>query len=201
VDDVRKTALLEAMLAELAGSGYGEISIDRALRRSGATAAEFEAEFGDKDGCLIAAYDHLTGRVVQTATDACGEGEAWPERVRGALTAVLSELAAEPQMASVVFRAFPGVRPSFYRHYVEFLERFTSYLREGRELSPVDEELPAEVELLALGAAEAIIYGELQAGRGAGLPRLMPEILFSILVPFIGPDRAADEMRSAAAAS
>jgi hypothetical protein len=30
---------------------------------------------------------------------------------------------------------------------------------------------------------------------------MMPEILFSILVPFMGPDRAAHEMRSAAAAT
>jgi hypothetical protein len=30
---------------------------------------------------------------------------------------------------------------------------------------------------------------------------MMPEILFSVLVPFMGPDRAADEMRSAALSS
>jgi hypothetical protein len=71
-------------------------------------------------------------------------------------------------------------------------------MKEGREYSEVEEELPGEVELLAVGAAEAIIFGEVDAGRAERLPKMMPEILFSILVPFLGPDRAAEEMRSAA---
>jgi hypothetical protein len=53
------------------------------------------------------------------------------------------------------------------------------------------------VELLAVGAAEAIIFGEVDAGRAGRLPQMLPEILFSVLVPFMGPDRAADEMRTA----
>ena len=72
------------------------------------------------------------------------------------------------------------------------------YVSEGREHAPVAEELPGEVELLALGAAEAIIFAEIDAGRAERLPAKMPEILFSVLVPFIGPQRAAEEMRTAA---
>jgi hypothetical protein len=74
-------------------------------------------------------------------------------------------------------------------------------MEEGREYSEADEELPTEVELLAVGAAEAIIFAEVDAGRAQRLPGMMPEILFSVLVPFMGPDRAADEMRNAAAAT
>jgi hypothetical protein len=30
---------------------------------------------------------------------------------------------------------------------------------------------------------------------------MLPEVLFSVLVPFMGPERAAEEMRSAATAT
>jgi AcrR family transcriptional regulator len=200
MDPGRRDALLEAILSELAEKGYGELSLERVLSASGCSEAEFEAEFADKDACLFAAYDYLTGKVVEKATGSCEAGEHWPGRVRSGLSAVLGQLAAEPEMAMVMIRAFPGVRPAFYERYVDFLSRLTPYMREGREFSGLDEELPAEVELLAVGSAESIIFGELDAGRAERLPALMPEILFSILVPFIGPDRAADEMRSASAA-
>jgi AcrR family transcriptional regulator len=195
-----RSGLLEAMLAELAEHGYREASIERALQACGISAADFEAEFAGKDECLLAAYDQLVARLVRRATRNCETTEQWPERVRGGLAAVLDAVAAQPDMATVMVRTFPAIRPSFYERYVDLLERFLPFMREGREFSGLEEELPTEVELLAVGAAESIIFSELDAGRAARLPVLMPEILFSILVPFIGPDRAAEEMKSASAA-
>jgi AcrR family transcriptional regulator len=197
----RREALLRAALDELAGAGYQDASLQRVLRRSGVERGEFEEEFADLDDCLIAAYGLLTDEVFERARGACEEGAEWPARVRAGLATVLRDLAADPRMSMVVFRAFPGARPSFYARYVEFLGRFEPLMGEGRDFSGIEEELPGEVELLSIGAAESIIYGELDAGRAEALPGLLPEILFSTLVPFLGPERAADEMRNAAAAS
>jgi AcrR family transcriptional regulator len=198
LDAARRERLLRAILLELGETGYVQLSLDDALLAAGVSESEFEREFGDKDSCLFAAYDQLIGQVVERTTAGCDGEEAWPSRVRAGLVRLLGELADEPAMASVMTRSFPGIRPATYRRYVDLLERFVPYVREGREYSEAGE-LPDEVELLAVGSAESIIFGEVDAGRAARLPQLMPEILFSVLVPFLGPDRAADEMRSAAA--
>lgn len=198
MDAERRDALLRAMLEELVARGYREASVDAARRAAGVSTAEFAGEFADKDDCLFAAYDRLVERMVATATSECGAAEPWPERVRAGLGAVLAELATEPDMAQALTRAFPGIRPATYERYVDLLSRFVPFMAEGREYAEVDEELPGEVELLAVGAAEAIIFGEVDSGRTERLPQMLPEILFSVLVPFMGPDRAAEEMRSAA---
>jgi len=200
MESEQRGMLYWTMMAELAAKGYREASVTGPIEAAGITIDEFEAEFGDKDGCLFAAYGHLTEEVVGHATSGCDSGEAWPERIRNGLGALLDAIAAEPEIARAMTRHFPGIRPATYERYVELLSRFVPYMREGREYSSVDEELPGEVELLAVGAAEAIIFGEIDAGRAERLPDMLPEILFSVLVPFMGPDRAGDEMRSAAAA-
>ncbi|MGN6588642.1 MAG: TetR/AcrR family transcriptional regulator [Solirubrobacterales bacterium] len=187
------------MLDELALSGYEEASVERARAAAGVSTAEFEEEFAGKDQCLFAAYDRLTDQVVARARLECDGGGPWPERIRGGLEALLDELAAEPRMARALTRSFPGIRPAAYERYVNLLGRFVPFMEEGRNYAEVDEELPGEVELLAVGSAEAIIFGEVDAGRAERLPQMLPEILFSVLVPFMGPDRAADEMRIAAA--
>lgn len=194
----QREMLSRAMLKELVGNGYRNASVERARQAAGVSAEEFEAEFGDKDECLFAAYDQLTETVVARASADCDEADPWPDRVRVGLESLLQAIAASPDMARALTRSFPGIRPAAYERYVNLLSRFVPFMREGREYSSVEEELPGEVELLAVGAAEAIIFGEVDAGRAERLPQMMPEILFSILVPFMGPDRAADEMRSAA---
>jgi AcrR family transcriptional regulator len=198
MDSQQRDKLLRAMLEELVGKGYGDASVETARKGAGVSAAEFEAEFGDKDGCLFAAYDRLTDTMVAQASADCERDEPWPDRVRIGLERLLQAIAAQPEMARALTRSFPGIRPAAYERYVGLLSRFVPFMREGRDYSGVDEELPGEVELLAVGAAEAIIFSEVDAGRAERLPQMLPEILFSVLVPFMGPDRAADEMRSAA---
>jgi len=201
MDAQQREVLLRAMMHELVGKGYGEASVERAREVAGVSAADFEAEFAGKDECLFAAYDQLTETVVARASADCDQDDPWPARVRVGLESLLDAVAAYPEIAKALTRAFPGIRPAAYERYVSLLSRFVPFMREGREYSGVEEELPGEVELLAVGAAEAIIFGEVDAGRAERLPQMMPEILFSILVPFMGPDRAVDEMRTAAMSS
>jgi AcrR family transcriptional regulator len=189
--------LFEAMLAELAEDGYEGVSLERALERCGISAEEFAAEFEDKDACLFAAYGQLTGRLVDAAGGACDPGAEWPERIRDGLKIVLGELAARPEMARVMTKSFPAIRPAAYRRYMAFLEAFRPFFAAGRECSGAADELPGEVEMLAIGAAEALIVAEIDAGRAAQLPSMLPAILFSLLVPFLGPDAASAEMLSA----
>jgi AcrR family transcriptional regulator len=201
VDAERRETVLRAMLLELAERGYEEASVERARAVAGVPEQELAEEFGDKDDCLFAAYDFLTDQFVARASAECDSGDPWPERVRTGLETLLRALAEQPELALALTRSFPGIRPAAYERYVELLSRFEPFMAEGRQYSEVDEELPGEVELLAVGAAEAIIFGEVDAGRAERLPQMLPEILFSVLVPFMGPDRAADEMRTAAMSS
>ncbi len=193
--------LLEAMLTELANSGYGEMKVADVLTLSGISKADYEAEFADKDACLFAAYEQLTERLVGKTTAGCALGGEWPERVGGGLDALLEELAAQPLMARVAIRAFPAIGPEARVRYQDFVESFGPFLREGREFSRLGEELPGEAEMLAVGAAEAIVFEEIEAGRAAQLPAMGPAILFSVLVTFLGPEAASAEMERASEAA
>jgi hypothetical protein len=201
MDSAQREALLRAMLDQLVVNGYGEASVEAAMQAASVSETEFEGDFRGKDDCLFAAYDFLVDRLVARTSERCDPARLWPERVREGLAALLDQLAAEPGMARALTRGFPGIRPDTYERYVGLLSRFVPFMTEGRDYSEVEEELPGEIELLAVGAAEAIIFTEVDAGRAEQLPAMLPEILFSVLVPFMGPERAADEMRSASTAS
>ena len=59
-------------------------------------------------------------------------------------------------------------------------------------------ELPENISLMSAGAVSGLIFDELLAGRAAQLPAMLPDLLFAMLVPYVGPRAAAEEMRRVA---
>lgn len=198
METTRREALLGAVLEELRRHGYWEMSDSRARASVGVSTEEFASEFRSKDECLIAAFDLLTAQALEDARGRCEATESWPGRIGRGLERVLGELAARPDVARAMFHTFPEMEPRAYERFRALLSRFSPFLREGRNCPGAFEGLPPEVETFALGAAKALILREVGLDRTETLPRMLPEILFSILVPFLGPDRAREEMREAA---
>ena len=185
------------MLLALDQNGHEAVELRSVCERAGISEAEFEAEFANLDQGLFAAYECLSDRLLERARRSYAKESVWPEKVRSGLAAVLSAIAENPRLALVATRGFPAIGPAAYRLYVDLIDRFAALIAEGRDSATGDEPLPAEVELLAVGAAESLIFAEIHAGNAGRLPAMLPDILFSLLVPFLGPERAADEMRSA----
>lgn len=198
--------LLEAALIELDRKGREGMSVAGLLAAAGVSEADFASSYGDLDACLDDAYEQLTTRLEVAAQRGCdggdlllSDGVAWPVRVRGGLEALLAELADEPELARTLTRSYPSLGPAQMARYQRFVESFAPPLRAGWEMTGADQELPDEVELLAVGAAEAILVDEVRAGRAGELATMGPEILFSLLVPFVGSAAAAEEMERARA--
>jgi AcrR family transcriptional regulator len=195
--------LLELMLDELGEKGRKGISLPDVLARADVSEADFAAEFDDLDACLDVAYDQLTARIERAVRLGCagawppGADPGWPDRVRAGLEALLAELTDDPLRARTLIRAYPSLGNRAQVRYQSFVNRFGPLLTGGREFSGAADQLPASVEMLAVGAAEAIVFEEVASGRAEGLPKLLPSILFSVLVPFLGPAAAAAEMEKA----
>lgn len=189
-----RARLLEAMLEELVDKGYREAEVSGAAKRAHLAIDDWSQQFADKDVCLVAAFEQLAEQLRTAICEGCAHGGDWPGRVAGGLRALLVTLAARGPMAEALVRSFPSIGPAAQVRYQAFVEGLAPLLSEGREFSGMGPELPVEVELLAVGAAEAIVFDLVQAARTEELPALGPEILFSVLVPFLGPALAAAEM-------
>jgi hypothetical protein len=187
--------LMVAMLEELVEKGYPGTEVEGAARRAHLQGTEWSAWFADKDACLFAAFEQLGWELREAIRRGCAAGGDWPTRVAGGLRALLAALAARASLAEALARSFPAIGPAAQARYQDFVESLAPLLAAGRDAA-LDDDLPAEVELLAVGAGEALIFEEICAARTADLPALTPEILFSVLVPFTGAAAAAAAMEA-----
>lgn len=189
--------MLEAMVRVAASKGYQAASVDDVVNAAGVTREAFHTTFGDKETCFLEAYDAVSDVLVAHVTAAFESvaGEPWPDRVAAAMRAMVELLAAESDIARMTMVEVTAVGEEARVRYRANLNRFVPFLEEGRALAPQGDDLPADTARFAIGGAMSLIFDEVRAGRGPELPRLIPELTFAVLMPYLGADAAEEEMR------
>jgi AcrR family transcriptional regulator len=197
----QRERLLWSMVRMVAEKGYERVTIADVVAYAGVSRSSFYAEWDNKDECVFDAYDRVVEALVGYVADAFASATAWADQIRLGLDALLRAFAAEPAVARMATVEVPSAGPEAQRRYREAMESFLPFFRLGRTYPERGKELPEGVELMAVGGVEAIIFDEVVAGRVEGLPAMLPEILFAVLVPYIGPEAAVTEMHAVSAAS
>jgi AcrR family transcriptional regulator len=193
----QRERLLEAMLRVAAAKGYEATTVDDVIEVAGVDRPTFEQMFGDKATCFLEAYDAVFDVLVAhvTASFESAADEPWPERIAAGLRALVQLLANEADIARLSMVEVTAAGDDARARYRSALARFTPFLEEGRDYSSQAEELPADTARFAIGGATSMIFDEIRAGRGPELERILPDLVFAVLMPYLGPEEAEDEMR------
>jgi len=193
----QRERLLEAMLRVAAAKGYETTTVTDVIEVAGVSRETFDELFEDKAACFLDAYDAVFDVVVAHMTSAfeAAGGEPWPQRMTAALAALVGLLSVEAGIARLALVEVTAAGEDVRSRYRAALSRFIPFLEEGREFSGRSEELPADTARFAIGGATSMIFDEVRAGRGPELKRILPDLVFTVLMPYIGPEAAEDEMR------
>jgi AcrR family transcriptional regulator len=193
----QRERLLEAMLRVAAAKGYEATTVTDVIEVAGVSRETFEEMFEDKQTCFLEAYDAVFDVLVAHVTAAfeAAVDEPWPERIAAGLRALVELLATEADIARLSMVEVTAAGDDARARYRAALARFTPFLEEGREYSKQSEELPADTARFAIGGATSMIFDEIRAGRGPELKRILPDLVFAVLMPYLGPEEAEDEMR------
>jgi AcrR family transcriptional regulator len=195
--DTRRQAILEAMVRVVGRQGYKATSVADVIEEAGTSRTTFYKHFEDKHECFLAAYDMAVERVLDEVMARCDADLPWLERVRAGLATIVDLFALNPELARTAIVEVAAAGADARARHWNAVSRFTEFLEDGRELAG-GRELPDNIALMAAGAVSGLIFEELLTGRAERLPELLPDLLFAMLVPYIGPSAAAEEMRRAA---
>jgi AcrR family transcriptional regulator len=192
--------LREAMVRVAAAKGYEATTVTDVIEVAGVSRATFYEMFEDKSACFLEAYDAVIDVLVAHVGSAfeAAAGEPWPERIAAALGALVGLLGAEADIARMAMVEVTAAGDDARERYRAALARFTPFLEEGRTYSGQGDALPPDTARFAIGGATSMIFDEIRAGRGAELPRILPDIVFAVLMPYLGPEAAEEEMRRVA---
>ncbi|MBW8060016.1 MAG: TetR/AcrR family transcriptional regulator [Solirubrobacterales bacterium] len=196
----QRERLLEAMVRVAAAKGYEATTVADVIEVAGVSQATFHEMFEDKTSCFLEAYDAMIDVLVAHVSTAfeTASDEPWPEQIAAALRALVELLAAEADIARMAMVEVTAAGDDARGRYRAALARFAPFLEKGRTYSGQGDELPPDTARFAVGGATSMIFDEIRAGRGTDLERILPDLVFAVLMPYLGPEAAEDEMRRAA---
>jgi AcrR family transcriptional regulator len=185
------------MIRVAAAKGFEATTVADVVEIAAVSEETFYGMFEDKQACFLEAYDAVIDVLVAHVTSAfvAAEDEPWPDRIAAGLRALVQLLAAEADIARMAMVEVTAAGDDARERYRAALGRFTPFLEEGRAYSGQGDELPPDTARFAIGGATSMIFDEIRAGRGPELERILPDLVFAVLMPYLGPEAAEDEMR------
>ncbi|HET9198618.1 MAG TPA: TetR/AcrR family transcriptional regulator [Solirubrobacterales bacterium] len=196
VERSQRERLLAAVVRVTAANGYESTTVGDVLGEAGVGRESFYELFEDKLDCMLAAHKILADDLEKRVRAVYLEEGPWPQRVRRSLAATLEWFAADPEAARFFLVELSTVGPAFRATFKAEYARFTELLDEGLGDDGPNPELTRATQM-AVGAIMARIYEEAVLGRAAELPRLLPDLTYGFLVPFIGEEAARVERERA----
>lgn len=180
-----------------AAKGYEAATVDDVVEYADVPRDVFYDHFEDKSECFLEAYDAVFDVLLAhvTAGFESAADEPWPEQIAAGLRSLVELLSQEADIARLAMVEVTAAGDDARERYRSMLSRFTPFLEEGRAYSGQGDELPADTARFAVGGATSMIFDEVRAGRGPELKRILPDLVFAVLMPYLGPEAAEDEMR------
>lgn len=191
VERSQRERLLAAVVRVTVAKGYEATTVADILGEAGVGRETFYELFDDKLDCMLAAHKLLVDSLEEQVRAAYVSDEPWPLRMRRALAATLDWFAADPNVARFTLVELSTVGPAFRPRFRAEFARGVTLLEDGAGKDGPEPEL-AQAYTLAVGAILARIYEEVVLGRTALLPRLLPDLTYELLVPFIGEGLARE---------
>ncbi|HEX5762216.1 MAG TPA: TetR/AcrR family transcriptional regulator [Solirubrobacterales bacterium] len=197
VTESQRRRILRAMIGVVAERGYPETRVIDVISAAGVSRKTFYELFSSKEDCFLAAYDGLLAGLLGDTSRGfeSKQGAPWAERVAAALGALLQDLADHPDEARFAIVEVLAAGPKALARRDAALRQFTGFLDAGRAETSV--ELPGITSLSLAGGLNELLYSEILHGAASRLPSRLPDLMFWITLPFLGPKGAAAERERA----
>jgi AcrR family transcriptional regulator len=184
--------LLRAATAVAGADGYAAMTVSMVIAQANVSRKTFYELFADREDCFLAAYDLVVERALSGMRAAFEIDAPWTARLRAALVWALDAPAAHPDEARVAFVEVLAAGPRALERRDRALRELTPLLEPGFTAGPPDVKIPASMPTAIVGALGELIATQVRRGRSAELPRMLPDLLYCALAPFIGPIAAAE---------
>jgi AcrR family transcriptional regulator len=189
--------VLRAAAAGVCGEGYRACSVTGVVSAAGVSRRFFYDHFEDKRAAVLAAYEYCYERVLVVCAPAFFASGAWEDRVWRAGVAFARFFAREPLFGHLGFGQTYALGPSFAGRVEEFHLAFTWFMDGRQHYEPRNGATGGKARsvLTACMVAELALQALWQRAA-IGMLALLPLVMYVVLTPFTGRDRASAFVQS-----
>lgn len=194
VRNVQRAWIISAVAKLVCEQGPETISVRQIVERAGVSRRRFYELFANADDGFLAAFEQAVEQATERAVAGYRLGEAWADRLRSALSALLAFFEAEPELARLsVLHTTPAGSATPKRNAI--LARLAQLIDAGGRTDPRALNPPPLTAESVVGGVLAVLQTRLmQDEHDEPLTSLVSPLMSVIVLPYVGPVSAWHEL-------
>jgi AcrR family transcriptional regulator len=173
--------------------GYSDMSVEDVIVTAGVSRRTFYEHFKNKEEAFLAAYDAVLAQLLTRVREAFENERTFVDRGREGLAALLDFMAREPGFARMCIVEALAAGPEAVQRRNGAMAVFAQIIHDNaRELGTPHQPSQLTAETIVGGIYE-VLYSRIARGEIRELPELLPGLLYSALLPYVGGEVAAAE--------
>jgi AcrR family transcriptional regulator len=132
----QRARLQGAMVAAVAQSGYGKVTIKQLVSLAGVSRSSFYKHFADKEQCFLATYDVIAAIATENIERSYRAHDDWQERLTAAFTTFAEGIVDERDASHLVLIDALGVGPRVLEHRERLTAAFERLFRQSFDSAP-----------------------------------------------------------------
>lgn len=192
----QRQRILAAVADVCSTAGYVSMSVEDIVVTSGVSRRTFYDNYRGKEDVFLAAYDEVSTQLLAGVKEAYDAADGLVDRARETLRALLEFIANEPTYADMCIVEVLAAGPTAIDRRNKIMHALAAMIDDAaaQDLPKSKRPSPLIAETLVGGIYE-VIYARVLAGKYAELPALLPDLVFSLLLPYVGSDVAHDILK------
>jgi AcrR family transcriptional regulator len=190
VQENQRQRILDAVADVVSLVGYQAMSVEDVVSTAGVSRRTFYDHFTGKDDAFLTAYDAIGAQLVVHVRTAYAASTDFAQGVIACLAAFLEFVASEPHYADMCIVEAMAAGPAAIERRNRVMKAFAQLLHEGALTVANGVVPPPLVAETIVGGIYEIVYARVLQGKTSELPDLLPDLAYSMILPYLGHDAA-----------
>jgi AcrR family transcriptional regulator len=188
-----RARIIEALIEVAAEQGYAGTTVEMIVERAGVDRTCFEHHFRGRYDCFISAWQEINEECMEEIQAAFHSAVDWPDRLRAVTAGIVGAMRRDPERAAFAIEVLAAGNAARARRDMT-MRVIASLIDAGRrEMDDPNMVSHTTAEALA-GSAYGQIYAKVARGRLDELPTLVPQLMATAVMPYLGHAAAMEEL-------
>jgi AcrR family transcriptional regulator len=184
-----------ALVAVVAERGYAGTTLDPVLERAGVDSGTFEDCFSSLDECFAEVWEECQGEVVERTSTAFLAAGDWRRGMRAAAWQLCRWADENRERAQILFVELSYANELVRASRDRTFRVYADLIHAGRFEREQTADVPRATAEAVMGAIWERLVITVRAGTFDRLPTQVPEMMYLLVLPFLGPEAAREELR------
>jgi AcrR family transcriptional regulator len=190
----QRDRILDAVADVVSLAGYAGMRVEDIIVTAGVSRRTFYDHFTNKEDAFLASYEAIVAQLLEQVRAAYDANATLADRVRECLRAFLRFVASEPAFADMCIVEVLAAGPQAIERRNFAMRALAELIRTGTAELALPHAPPALTAETIVGGIYEVVYTRVLQGETAALPSLLPDLVYSIMLPYAGHEVAVAEM-------